>query len=83
MGTVDFLQFFAATHKEATPIEAERIFYSHLTSVTNPHFMRSIMEIRECGLLSYLTLNANSVVCDVVVRNNAEDLVLWPYWHIW
>jgi len=48
VGAVDFRHFFAAIHKEATPIGAERTFYSHVTSVTNPRSMRSILEIREC-----------------------------------
>lgn len=56
---LDFRHFFTGIHKEATPIGAERIFYSHVTSVTNPHFMRSIMEIRECGSLKLPTPNAN------------------------
>ena len=76
MGTVDFRQLFTGIHKEATPIGAERIFYSHVTSVTNPHFMRSIMEIRECDSFDYQLRMLISVVRDVIVRNNVEDLIL-------
>jgi hypothetical protein len=50
MDTADFRQLFAAIHKEATPTGAKRLFYSHVTSVTNTGSMRSILETRERSL---------------------------------
>lgn len=76
MGVADFRHLFAAIHKKATPIETERIFYSHVTSVTNPHFMRSIMEIRECRPSNCPLRPLTPAVRDVIIRDNVEDLVL-------
>jgi len=76
VGAADFRRFFTAIHKEATPIGAERMFYSHVTSVTNPHFMGRIMEIRECSPSNCQVRPLISAVRGVIVRNNMEDLIL-------
>ena len=46
--TADFRHYFTVIHKEAAPIGAKRLFYSYVTSDTNPRSMRSIVETREC-----------------------------------
>jgi hypothetical protein len=50
MDMADFRHYFATIHKETTPTGEKRILYSHVTAVSNPRSIRSILDTRESSL---------------------------------